>query len=98
LQAYQKAGFGRAASTVSALTYDATNVLTSAVASVLSAHATVDAAARTAIVQALQRTSTTGVSGPIAFDGYGDTTSRVTTIYQISGGDVIQRAMGQVSG
>ena len=98
LQAYARAGFDSQPSTDGALSYDATNVLLSAVASVLSRHLTVDAGARQAIVSAVQRTDTTGVSGPIAFDQYGDTSSRVVTIYQIAGGDVIQRAMGDVSG
>jgi branched-chain amino acid transport system substrate-binding protein len=98
LQAYADAGFDSQPSTDGALTYDATNVLLSAVSSVLSRHLTIDAGARQAIVQAVQRTEATGVSGPIAFDRYGDTTSRVVTIYQIAGGDVIQRAMGDVSG
>lgn len=98
LQAYADAGFDSTPTTDSALTYDATNVLLSAVASVLERHTTAGAGARAAIVQAVQGTQTTGVSGPIAFDEYGDTTSRVVTIYQIARGDLIERAMGDVSG
>lgn len=98
LRAYANAGFDRPPSTDGALTYDATNVLLSAVSSILSGRTTVDQAARTAIVDAVQHTRANGVSGPIAFDRYGDTTSRVVTIYQIAGGDVIQRAMGSASG
>jgi branched-chain amino acid transport system substrate-binding protein len=98
LQAYADAGFDSTPTTDSALTYDATNVLLSAVASVLERHTTAGALARAAIVQAVQGTQTTGVSGPIAFDEYGDTTSRVVTIYRIARGDLIERAMGDVSG
>lgn len=98
LQAYADAGFDSTPTTDSALAYDATNVLLSAVSSVLSRHTTVGAEARAAIVQAVQRTQTTGVSGPIAFDKYGDTIARVVTIFQLAGGDTIERAMGDVSG
>jgi branched-chain amino acid transport system substrate-binding protein len=68
------------------------------VSSVLAGRANVDAGARAAIVQAVQRTKTNGVSGRIAFDRFGDTTSRAVTMYQIAGGDVIQRAIGDVRG
>lgn len=98
LTAYAAAGFDRPASTNSALTYDATNVLLSAVASVLSGRTTVADGDRAAIVQAVQRTQTNGVSGHISFDRFGDTTSRVVTMYQLEDGDVIERALGNATG
>jgi branched-chain amino acid transport system substrate-binding protein len=98
LAAYAAAGFDQLATTDSALSYDAANVLLSAVASVLSGRTTVDAAAKAAIVRSVQRTQTDGVSGPIAFDRYGDITSRVVTIYQLDGGHMIQRATGDATG
>jgi branched-chain amino acid transport system substrate-binding protein len=98
LTAYAAAGFDRTAGTDSALTYDATNVLLSAVGSVVSGRPALDDAARAAIVEAVQRTSTSGVSGRISFDRYGDTTSRVVTMYQLEDGDLIERALGDATG
>jgi branched-chain amino acid transport system substrate-binding protein len=98
LVAHAAAGYGRTASTDSALAYDATNVLLSAVGSVVSGHRTLDEGARAAIIDAVQRTSTSGVSGSISFDRYGDTTSRVITMYQLEDGDLIERALGDATG
>ncbi len=61
--------------------YDAANLLISAFAQ--------KGMDRPAILQAVQGTNTTGVTGPLGFDANGDTLNKVVTIYRVTGGRFI---------
>ena len=46
----------------------------------------VTAKVRSDIVAAVQATNTTGASGKVAFDQYGDTVTKIFTLYRVSNG------------
>ncbi|MGH9281017.1 MAG: branched-chain amino acid ABC transporter substrate-binding protein [Acidimicrobiales bacterium] len=85
LDAYEKAGFTEPPSDFGPYAYDATNVVLAAAASALKSESEVTASARRAIITGVQNTDTTGVTGPISFDAYGDTRNKVLTLYRVSG-------------
>ena len=43
--------------------------------------------ARQATIDAMGKVSFDGVTGKVAFDEYGDTTSQVLTVYKVEGGE-----------
>ena len=47
----------------------------------------IDDSVRLAIVKATQNVAFDGVTGKVAFDQFGDTTSKILTVYKINGGD-----------
>ncbi|MCW0215961.1 MAG: branched-chain amino acid ABC transporter substrate-binding protein [Pseudonocardia sp.] len=85
IDAYNAAGYKEPFSTYGALTYDATNVLIAGVGKGVGT-GTFGDGSRDAVLQAVQSTSMDGATGKISFDQFGDTTSKVLTIYQVKGG------------
>ena len=85
LKAYKKAGFSDPPSDFGPYAYDAANLIISAAKKTLTGQDSIPADARTAVVAAIQATHTKGVTGPIAFDAFGDTTHRVFTLYRVDG-------------
>lgn len=83
---YRAAGYKEGYGAYGAYTYDATNVLISALGPVLANKSSIDDSVRRDLVKAVQGVSTTGATGKISFDQYGDTTNKVLTVYKISGG------------
>lgn len=69
-----------------ALTYDATNVIIAALAKSVGNAAT-GKEARKAVTAAVNQVQLTGVSGPVAFDRFGDNRSKTLSFYRVSGGD-----------
>jgi branched-chain amino acid transport system substrate-binding protein len=86
VSAYTAAGYKEAFSAYGAYSYDAANVLINALAKVLPGKSKIDASVRQAIVQAVQGTDFTGVTGHVSFDQYGDTTNKVLTVYKVQAG------------
>jgi branched-chain amino acid transport system substrate-binding protein len=82
---YEAGNFAEPYSAYGALTYDSANVLIEALATVL-ASGDYTPEKRADIVAAVQATDIEGASGPVAFDQYGDTTNKVLTVYQVTGG------------
>jgi branched-chain amino acid transport system substrate-binding protein len=86
VQAYKAAGFKESYSAYGAYAYDAANVIIGALSKVLPGKSKIDTSVRTAIIDAVQHTTTNGVTGAISFDEFGDTTNKVLTVYKVSGG------------
>ena len=94
---YKAAGFTEGYTICGAVTYDATNVIIAAVAKALQGHGwSVDV--RRNVIDNVQATRLDGTTGPIAFDQYGDTTSKVLTTYQVKGGDLAPIYVGAYGG
>jgi branched-chain amino acid transport system substrate-binding protein len=68
-----------------AYSYDAANAIINALKTSL-ASASDASSARQATVSAMSKVSFDGATGKVAFDQYGDTTSRVLTVYQVKSG------------
>lgn len=86
VDAYVKAGFSEPASDYGAYAYDAANVLISAAVVALADAGGVTAEARAATVAAVQSTDTGGATGRVAFDRFGDTQTKVLTLYRVEQG------------
>lgn len=80
LAAYQAAGFSEPPSDFGAYAFDAANLIIAAVGR------------RRNIIADVQAANTTGVTGRLAFDAFGDTLNKVVTIYQVQGGVFVPRA------
>ncbi|MDQ3757870.1 MAG: branched-chain amino acid ABC transporter substrate-binding protein [Actinomycetota bacterium] len=66
--------------------YDAANVIIEALAKVLEDKDTIDDATRREIIEAIQDTDLNGATGDVKFDEFGDTTTRVLTVYKVESG------------
>jgi branched-chain amino acid transport system substrate-binding protein len=66
--------------------YDAANVIIEALAKVLEDKDTIDDATRQEIIEAIQETDLSGVTGDVSFDEFGDTTTRLLTVYKVEAG------------
>jgi branched-chain amino acid transport system substrate-binding protein len=66
--------------------YDAASVIIEALADVLPDKDAIDAEARQDIIEAIQDTDLEGVTGDVSFDEFGDTTTRLLTVYRVEGG------------
>jgi branched-chain amino acid transport system substrate-binding protein len=84
--AYEQAKFKDPASDFGVYAYDAANVLITAATTALKGADSVTDKARQAIVAAVQRTDVQGASGRVAFDQFGDTQTKVLTLYQVENG------------
>ena len=84
LEAYTAAHYRDPDGAYGVTTYDAANVVITAVAAGVRDGAW-SADSRSAVVQNVQATNLQGATGPIAFDRYGDTTNRLITVYTVSG-------------
>lgn len=78
LAAYQSAGFAEPPSDFGAYAYDAANLIIEAVG-----RQGVD---RARVIDDVQAVNTTGVTGRLAFDNFGDTLNKVVTIYRVQSG------------
>jgi len=85
LAAYEKVGYKEPSAAYGAYSYDAANAIINALKVSLKDAKDV-ASARQATIDALGKVSFEGVTGKVAFDKYGDSTSRVMTVYKIDAG------------
>ena len=83
LAAYGKAGFADPPSDFGPYAYDAANVFIGAFARVLAGKNSIPADGRAEVVAAVQATRTSGATGRISFDKFGDTTNRAFTLYRV---------------
>jgi branched-chain amino acid transport system substrate-binding protein len=65
-----------------AYAYDAANVIIEAMSKVLPSAKAIDDATRTKLIDAVQNVSIDGVTGKVAFDKFGDTTTKILTVYK----------------
>ncbi|MFQ6172548.1 branched-chain amino acid ABC transporter substrate-binding protein [Oryzobacter sp. R7] len=85
VDAYNAGGYAEPYEAYGAYAYDAANAIINALKTSLKDADSAEAA-RQATVQAMSSVSFDGVTGKVAFDEYGDTTSRVLTVYGVKGG------------
>ena len=85
LAAYQAAAYKEPAAAYGAYSYDAANAIINALKVSLKDAKDV-ASARQATIDALGKVSFEGVTGKVAFDEFGDSTSRVLTVYKVDAG------------
>lgn len=85
LSAYEAAGFDDPPSTYGGYAYDAANVIIAGLEDVIEeggGDVPVDTI-RNDLIEALQGVEIDGVTGPVAFDEFGDTTTKVLTVYTV---------------
>lgn len=84
---YKTAGYKDAYEAYGGSTYDATWSIVEAVKAVVAANdGKLPDDARAKVLTAMSKVSFQGVTGPVAFDEFGDTTNTTMTAYQVEGG------------
>ena len=82
---YAAGGYAEPYEAYGAYSYDAANVIIEALAKALAEKDDV-VSAREEIIKEIQDTNLKGVTGDVAFDEFGDTTTKVLTVYKVTGG------------
>ncbi|MCD9142234.1 branched-chain amino acid ABC transporter substrate-binding protein [Streptomyces albireticuli] len=96
---YKTAGYKDRYEAYGGSTYDATWALVQAVKAVVSANdGKLPSDARAKIVDALNKVEFDGVTGPVSFDKYGDTTNTLITAYQVDAGQWKSRYSAEYKG
>ena len=85
LAEYQAAGYAEPSAAYGGYSYDAANAIIAGLKSSLASAADAKSA-RTATIDAVGKVSFDGVTGKVAFDQYGDSTSKVLTVYKVDSG------------
>ncbi|WP_242612902.1 branched-chain amino acid ABC transporter substrate-binding protein [Janibacter limosus] len=85
LDDYEAAGYSDPAEAYGAYSYDAATAIIEAMKVSLKDAETVEDA-RQGTIDAMKDVSFDGVTGKVAFDEYGDTTTRILTVYEVKGG------------
>ncbi len=83
---YAAAGFSEPATVYGVYAYDAANLLIDAAGVALEGEDAVTADVRETVVAQMQAADVVGASGTIAFDEFGDTVTRVLTMYGVTDG------------
>jgi len=86
VDAYAAAKYPDPYSAYGAYAYDAANVIIEGLSKVLPDQGKIDDALRAKFRQAVQDGSIDGVTGKVSFDQFGDTTTRILTVYKVDGG------------
>ena len=87
LTAYGAGGYKDPPSAYGTLAFDAANTIIRALANVLPGKTAIDTSVREQVVTAVQATDFEGVSGKVSFDEFGDTKTRLLTVYKVEGAD-----------
>ena len=87
VKAYEAANYADPYSAYGAYAYDAANVIIEAMAKVLEGEDELTPELREEIVAAVQDTELDGVTGEVSFDEFGDTTTKVLTVYKVTNGE-----------
>lgn len=85
VEAYKAAGFAEPYAAYGAYSYDAANAIINAL-KVSLASASDAKSARQATITAMADVSFDGATGKVAFDKFGDSVSRILTVYKVDGG------------
>jgi branched-chain amino acid transport system substrate-binding protein len=88
VDAYEKEGYKEGYSAYGAFSYDAANVIITSLAETIGdgEWSEGDKAQREDLVKKVGEYDAEGATGKVSFDEYGDSTNKVLTVYQISGG------------
>ena len=84
VEAYKAAGFQEPYEAYGAYAFDAANAIIAALKTSLASAESAEAA-RQPTIDAMAKVSFDGVTGKVAFDEFGDTTSKVLTVYEVKG-------------
>ncbi|MEU7107556.1 branched-chain amino acid ABC transporter substrate-binding protein [Streptomyces sp. NPDC046215] len=96
---YKAAGYKEAYEAYGGSTYDAAWAIIQAVKTTVTANnGKLPTDARTKIVEALNKVKFDGVTGPVSFDQYGDTTNTMITAYQVDAGKWASRHSAEYKG
>lgn len=95
LEGYEAAGFSEGYEAYGAYSYDAANAIIAALKTSL-ASATDAKSARQATIDAMKSVSFDGATGKVAFDEFGDSVSRVLTVYGVTGGTWAPKKTGEL--
>lgn len=90
VEAYEKAGFKEPMGAYGAHSYDAAQAIITALKTSLPSAADAKSA-REATIKATASASFAGASGKVSFDEFGDTTTRVITVYEAKGNEWVAR-------
>jgi branched-chain amino acid transport system substrate-binding protein len=82
---YKAGGFKEAYGPYGALSYDATNAIINGMKTSLTS-AEDGKAARAATIDAIQKGTIDGATGPVAFDEFGDTKTKILTVWKVEKG------------
>jgi branched-chain amino acid transport system substrate-binding protein len=85
LSEYQAAGYAEPSAAYGGYSFDAANAIIRALKTSLASASDVKSA-RTSTIDAVGKVSFDGVTGKVAFDQYGDATSKVLTVYKVDSG------------
>ena len=85
VEAYKAAGYQEPYEAYGAYAFDAANAIINALKTSLASAASAEAA-RQPTIDAMAKVAFDGVTGKVAFDEFGDTTSKVLTVYGVKGG------------
>ena len=91
---YGAAGFSEPYAAYGAYSYDAANAIINALKTSL-ASASDAKSARQATIDAMSKVSFDGATGKVAFDEFGDTTTKVLTVYKVEGGKWVAEKTGE---
>ncbi|HEX8004064.1 MAG TPA: branched-chain amino acid ABC transporter substrate-binding protein [Mycobacteriales bacterium] len=83
VDAYTAAGYKDPYGAYGAYAYDAANAIIDALAKVLPGKDKIDDQVRKDVIAAVQSTALSGVTGNVAFDQFGDTTTKILTVYGV---------------
>jgi branched-chain amino acid transport system substrate-binding protein len=86
VKAYQAKGYKDPYAAYGAFSYDAANAIISSLATTLGDSGTWSDSLRDKLISNVGSYKGNGATGAVAFDQYGDSTNKVLTVYQVSGG------------
>ena len=89
LAAYQAQGFTDPPTDYGPYAYDAANAVIKVLKTALKGKQALPSGVRAQVVNGLQTTDTTGVTGAISFDRFGDTKTPAFTLYQVGGSPAV---------
>jgi branched-chain amino acid transport system substrate-binding protein len=95
--AYDDAGFEEDPSDFGPYAFDAATTIIGAAADALEGQDAITSSVRDAILRSVQETQGTGASGPISFDQFGDTRTKVLTLYRVEDGAWVAQTTEEVS-
>jgi branched-chain amino acid transport system substrate-binding protein len=95
LDGYKAAGFAEPYEAYGAYSYDAANAIINALKVSLASAADVKSA-RQATIDAMAKVSFDGATGKVAFDEFGDSVSRVLTVYAVTNGAFAAKKTGEL--
>ncbi len=86
IQAYEAKNYSEEYSAYGAFSYDSANALIGALATTLGDSGTWGEDQREKLLENLGKYSESGATGDVEFDEYGDSTNKLLTVYQVTGG------------